>query len=240
MPPKAPPTHFLCIPLQAPQLARTLASFKADITSPNSFAIPEAAVRPFGTLHLTLGVLNLRDEGKLKEAVDLLKGLRGKSVLKRVKGELRSANPRAREMGLPTPGEDERVQITLKGLHPMQKPSDTSVLYTPPLDATGLLRSFFTALRQPFLDASLMTDDRPLLLHATVVNTIYVKGRGRKRQTIDARAVLDRYEDYVWLEGMEVDRLRICSMGAKDRGDGEVEYEVEAEVRLDDDGSAAN
>lgn len=232
MPPKSPPTHFLCIPLQAPQLARSLTSFKTDITSPDSFAIPEAAVRPFGTLHLTLGVLNLRDESSLHRAVDLLKGLRLKSILDRVTLELASGNDKAKQMGLPTPNMDEKLSVTLQGLHAMQKPSATSVLYTPPIDSTGLLRSFCEAVRGEFLRAELMTDEgRPLLLHATVVNTIYVKGRGKKRQTIDARGVLDRYEDYVWLEGLGVDGVRMCRMGAKNvGGEGEQEYEVEAEV----------
>ena len=78
-------------------------------------------------------------------------------------------------------------------------------------------------------------EGRPLLLHATIVNTIYVKGRnkGRKGQKLelDARDLISKYEDYVWLEGMEVDKITLCKMGAKDVGEeGDQAYEVEAEV----------
>ena len=65
-------------------------------------------------------------------------------------------------------------------------------------------------LRAAFQEAGLMAseggkeerDARPLLLHATVLNTIYVKGgrgggrgkggRRRERLTVDARPILDR------------------------------------------------
>ena len=80
---------------------------------------------------------------------------------------------------------------------------------------------------------------RPLLLHATVVNTIYVKGRDqqqavgnrggkkgghghhghhghrrgggnkRERLTIDAREILERYEEYTWMEGVKVEKVAI-------------------------------
>lgn len=109
----------------------------------------------------------------------------------------------------------------------------------------------------------MVDEQRPLLLHATVVNTIYVKknknnvnnnnnssnsnnnpnnngdrrgGRqGRRRQerlTLDARDILGRYDDYVWVEGMPVDRVAICRMGAKkiEGSEGDEAYEVEAEV----------
>jgi len=98
------------------------------------------------------------------------------------------------------------------------------------------------------MDAGLLIpDDRPLKLHATVVNTIYVKGRrsrggkgGKKSSAplrIDATALLERYRDYVWAEDIVLDRIAICEMGAKkildDRGDvvGE-EYREVASVPL--------
>ncbi|KAL2117120.1 hypothetical protein VTJ04DRAFT_9288 [Mycothermus thermophilus] len=156
----------------------------------------------------------------------------------------------------------QKPRITLRGLHSIQSPSAASVLYAPPLDPTGALQTFCESLRRPFLDAGLMLDeDRPLLLHATLVNTIYVRnsnsknnnrggnrgrgrgggrgggggGRGGDRLTLDARGILDRYEDHVWIEDLEVDKVAICKMGAKkvvvqEKGKDGAVVEVEDEV----------
>ncbi|KAH7311654.1 kinase A anchor protein [Stachybotrys elegans] len=227
MPPKPMPTHFLCIPLAGPQLARSLADFRADVTSATGFGIPVEAVRPLGTLHLTLGVMVLRDDA-LARAIDTVRGLR-------LADALAAANPAG--------GAERRPSVTLRGLHPMQAASRTSVLYAPPVDADGVLFRFCQQLRKPFLDGGLMADEgRPLLLHATIVNTIYVKGRGgggggrggkRERLTLDARDMLSRYDDYVWMEDMPLDKVTLCRMGAKKvEGDkeGDEAYEVVAEV----------
>ena len=252
MPPRPPPTHFLCIPLAGAQLSRSLASFRADITSPTSFDVPEQAVRPPGTLHLTLGVMTLKDE-TLTQAVDLLRSLRLKDLLEQARtAASTAASPAARAMGRATPAASggSPLAVTLQGLQAMQKPEETSVLYAPPTDPTGLVRRFCEQLRRTFQEAGLMAEDqRPLLLHATMVNTVYVRGRGangrngngngngrnggrRQRMTIDARDIIGRYDDYVWVEEMPVHKVAICRMGAKkiEGSEGDEAYEVEAKV----------
>lgn len=247
--PKRPPlTHFLCIPLvtptSRPELSASLASFKRETASANErcFRIPDGAVRPLGTLHLTLGVMSLRDE-KLEEAVGLLRGLRMGEILREVRREeAERARVAARLVGGPEEEvvAEEGMSVSLRGLHSMQKASQATVLYAPPVDARGHLRPFCEKLRAEFLEAGLMVDDnRPLLLHATIVNTVYVRGRGRgkgRKLTLDAGSLLDRYEDYVWLEKFAVDRVAICKMGAKEvpgeDGEGDAAYEVEAEVEI--------
>ncbi|KAL2179855.1 uncharacterized protein P884DRAFT_267524 [Thermothelomyces heterothallicus CBS 202.75] len=152
-------------------------------------------------------------------------------------------------------GEGERPRITLRGLASMQPAKKAAVLYAPPVDQFGLLQAFCEKVRDVFKEAELMVDEgRPLLLHATVVNTTYVKGnrgegggsrgnggRGRRggkkweRLVFDARGIIDRYEDQVWLENMPLDKVAICRMGAtKIMVDGEEDeaYEVEAEVNF--------
>ncbi|KAL4752853.1 hypothetical protein BDW72DRAFT_170279 [Aspergillus terricola var. indicus] len=88
--PKRPPlTHFLCLPLinsvSLPQLESALSSFRASIP-PTSLSIPDKgqqveqrqahrplipddAIRPVGTLHLTLGVMSLPNPQRLDEAL---------------------------------------------------------------------------------------------------------------------------------------------------------------------------
>jgi activating signal cointegrator complex subunit 1 len=262
MPPRSPPTHFLCIPLitatSRPQIAASLSSFKADVTSPDSFGVPEQAIRPVGTLHLTLGVMSFPKNEGLEKATALLKTIMPRKILAGVvasasqqsgpdaSGQAAAAAAAVAEGPLPP-----LLLVTLKGLRSMQPgASKASVLYAPPVDADGVLGRFCETLRSTFQEAGLMAEeDRPLLLHATILNTIYVKGgrnnndnnnspggRGRgkgkryERLTIDARQILERYEDYMWMENVPVETIAICKMGAKKLDDGDEAYEVEAEI----------
>ncbi len=98
-PQKKPPlTHFLCLPLltptSTPQLQASLAHLKsviealqpategANVTAgaqtrpPRSRPlVPPAAFRPLGTLHLTLGVMSLKEPARLRGALQLLEDL---------------------------------------------------------------------------------------------------------------------------------------------------------------------
>ncbi|TQV95476.1 Activating signal cointegrator 1 complex subunit 1 [Cordyceps javanica] len=205
------PTHFLCIPLLRRQLARNVVAFRADVTNINAappLPLPSSAVRPPGTMHITLGVMSLPQPAQLARAVALLRGLCPRTVLAETRAALRrrrgagrglACSPRVASQKNEKNEEEEEdddgsVWLTLKGLHAMQDPSSTGVLYAPPLDANGdngpghgrgqqdagLLFAFCQAVRQRFMDAGLMEPDRrPFLLHATVVNTTHVKSHER-------------------------------------------------------------
>lgn len=246
-PSKPAPTHFLCLPLAGAQLARSWAAFRADVTSPAGSGMPGDVVRPLGTLHLTLGVMSLKPDG-VDGAVRLLESLRPRAML----AELRAAASRPTSATSSGKGKEPALgpltdgggglSLTLRGLRAMHSPSKTSVLYAAPHDPDGLVRRFCEQLRQPFRDAGFMDDDkRPLLLHVTLVNTIYAKGgRGRggrrERVTLDARELLERYGEVVWAEGLPVTRLAICRMGAKKvegSNGGDAAYEVEKAVTLE-------
>ncbi|KAL2256608.1 hypothetical protein VTK26DRAFT_1416 [Humicola hyalothermophila] len=218
-------------------------------------------------------------EEKLARASEVLKGLRLREIWKSVQQEV---GPRARLLSAqktPSPTQAQTQQqgdadgrpplITLRGLACMQAatPATAAVLYAPPVDELGLLQRFCERVRDAFRDARLMADEgRPLLLHATVVNTVYVKGdrgkgrgqggeggggRGRaragdrrgggrggggkrwERLVFDAREVLERYEDQVWMEDVPLESVAICKMGAKKvivDGVEDEAYEVAAEV----------
>ncbi|KAL7892509.1 kinase A anchor protein [Trichoderma sp. SZMC 28014] len=250
MPPKPSPTHFLCIPLAGMQLANSLASFRADVTSAMSFGLPKDAVRPLGTLHLTLGVMSLSKDG-VEKAVDILRGLKLKEILaesRLAKSNKTSATALAMSGGSindsQLPQSNSSLSLTLRGLHSMQPAAKATVLYAPPTDPAGILYDFCKLLQKPFQDNGLMIDEnRPLLLHATIINTIYVKnsggsggarGKRREKLTIDARDVLSRYDDYVWAEDVPVTRVALCRMGAKQiEGTDDAAYEVEADVEFE-------
>ena len=237
MPPKPAPTHFLCIPLAGAQLVRNLAAFRADVSNINSFAIPEDALRPPGTIHLTLGVMSLPQQAQLDKAVELLKGLQLRDILADVRASLAKQQS---QLGGVTVADAARPSIALRGLRAMQSPTKTSVLYAPPVDVdgSGTLYKFCDAVRRVFMEAGLMVDDgRPLLLHATVVNTIYAKGsNGRSRRKeklmLDASGIMARYEDFTWVDLLEVGRFAVCKMGAKKLEDGDAVYEEVASVEI--------
>ncbi|KAJ1338540.1 activating signal cointegrator complex subunit 1 [Microdochium nivale] len=245
MPPRPAPTHFLCLPLvtvlSRPQLAKSLGAFAADVASPDSFAVPEQALRPLGTIHLTLGVMSLAPGGSsgLDGAIALLRSLVPSPAVSALLRPSQLQNPNQAPAPAPT---TPSLAITLKGLHSIQPPAKATVLYAPPADDGGALLQLCQHLRSAFQEAGYMDkEDRPLLLHATVVNTIYVKG-GRSKSggpgkksdklAIDARGILDRYDDYVWMQDVPLETVAICKMGAKEQPDGDVAYEAVAQVEL--------
>lgn len=245
---KAPPlTHFLCIPLVTentrPQLSQGIASFRDDVTRPKAlggFELPFDAVRPVGTLHLTLGMMSFpKDEG-LDKAVELLKSLKLREVTSTIKPPVMPGSS-----GDETNKHQPQPSITLKGLHTFQKADKATVLFAPPSDQNGVLHGFSEKIKALFKEASLLApDDRPLLLHATIVNTIYVKGnrtshgkkRGDRTFVADAQAIMDRYEDQVWLENAPLEKIAICRMSAKPVEENgtvvDAAYEVEAEAEF--------
>lgn len=212
-----------------------MTAFRADVTNINAAEpLPPDAVRPPGTMHITLGVMSLPQPAQLERATALLRGLRPRDILVETRAALRR-----RSWGLagPAASQERNVWLTLKGLYAMQSPVSTGVLYAQPLDAAGqgagLLYAFCQAVRQRFIDAGLMeAERRPFLLHATVVNTTHVKqARPRERLLLDAQALLDEYAEHVWLDRHEVRTLAICKMGAKPKGmRGDAAYEVVEEV----------
>jgi activating signal cointegrator complex subunit 1 len=279
MPSKPFPTHFLCIPLvntsSRVQLLQSLANFAADLAAQDGLGIPQDAIRPVGTLHLTLGVCSFPKNEGLDSATDLLRSLRLRGILESARQQVAARTlpgdiiPSAQEAygkvysqgaGESKPsrqdaeGKEEAPQpllVTLRGLASMQTPAKTSVLYAHPVDDRGVLQAFCEKLRGVFLDAGLMQDEnRPLLLHATVLNTIYVKnppgvsegGGGKKKRgrrgeklAFDARDIVDRYEDTIWMRDFSVDRISLCRMGAKKvevDGVQDEAYEAVAEVEF--------
>ncbi|KAL3422422.1 hypothetical protein PVAG01_06578 [Phlyctema vagabunda] len=240
MPPRLPKpqlTHFLCVPLITPscrtQMQASLAAFRAEVTtdpaSGASSLIPERAIRPLGTLHLTLGVMSLATDDRVNEALALLKSINLTDLISTTTG---SDGSQVSRLG--------SLTVTLRGLESMHPPAKTSILYCSPVDHDSRLRDFCLNLRAIFAEF-LVPDTRPLLLHATIVNTIYVPGtrgkgsghgKSRAKLTIDARDLLEKYQDFEWMKDVRVEKVAICRMGAKKMDDGNEEYVVESEIEM--------
>ncbi|KAK7525251.1 AKAP7 2'5' RNA ligase-like domain-containing protein [Phyllosticta citriasiana] len=242
---KPPLTHFSCIPLVTattrPQLEASIARFRREVLGKEGGTpFSPSAVRPVGTLHLTLGVMSLRDDESIARALALLHSLNLSSLLRQSQSQSQSESPNQPQLSSHSdphhpPSDQPPLSLSLQGLHPMQSPSRTSILYAAPHDPTNRLYAFATAVRDAFASAELLVpDDRALRLHATLVNTIYAKdarrrggdggrggrGRDRDRGKFDARPLIERFDGFVWAEGVRVEGVAVCEMGAKDLGEG--------------------
>lgn len=284
---KRPPlTHFLCLPLvnltSIPQLEASIAAFKkenppvpvADLlqshgqpsTDASRPSIPDGAIRPLGTLHLTLGVMSLPSQRRLDEATSFLRSL----DLAKLMQEAGQVALRKKKQNAPQPANEvakssKELSISLESLHALPRAKSATVLHASPVDSTGRLYPFCLMLREKFLEAGFLIGEskestntkkeparssdaaeqqkkpepstkldsptaalarqpklRPLLLHATIVNTIYVrqprpvhgsksasKGKNTvKRFEFDARTLLDRYQDYYTDRARKVPRVQ--------------------------------
>jgi len=280
---KRPPlTHFLCIPLltptSTPQLRETLSRFQESLSAPVKQitpppgsgsttassrlpVIPEKAFRPLGVLHLTLGVMSLRNGEQLEAAKGFLASLdlteilatsvqapntvesstssvdHNKSLVSEgeAPGFLETLKRAVTPPSLTRPSMAQQpLTISLQGLQGFPKDRKATVLHCPPHDPTSRLYPFCVKLRQEFVNAGFMQPEtRKLVLHATIVNTVYAKKKreGEKRRmgsiSFDATELLrvfnedggvadgDAVGEYIWADEILVDHVAICEMSAK-------------------------
>jgi len=201
------PTHFLSIALVTAhsrgQLESNIAGFKRRLKASHS-RLPGAAVRPVGSFHLTLNVIHLPTPRHVQRTTDVLRKLDF--------GEALVSGPRPN-------GPSDPLFVDLKSLSAMRNPRNTSVLYLTPEDPSGRLKSLAQCAFYSLSTAGLCRPTRPLRLHATVYNTRYIAprhpGRDGRSPQVDARALVKEYKDYVWAEGVTLERLGICEMRAE-------------------------
>jgi activating signal cointegrator complex subunit 1 len=257
MPPRPTPprlTHFLCLPLvtstSRPQLQSSLATFRDAVTKSSTRELPDGipgkAIRPLGTLHLTLGVMSLLTPERVDHALKVLNGINMSDILSVPEAGNTIDSSKSSGMSVVNSSVEkshavkESLRITLRGLESMHDSRKTSILYSSPVDLDQRLYNFSQKLRDIFTAADLLVvDSRPLLLHATIVNTVYVPGvrgkgsghgKSRAKLTLDATELLEDYEDFLWMEGVALEKVAICRMGAKENVEGEEEYVIEGEI----------
>ena len=175
------------------QPEQTTADQPDQFNQPATHIHPKA-IRPVGVLHCTLGVMSLLDKSKLEKAIALLQTLNVQQLLLDAAAAAaatstpNSAPTQSTQNSTesnnktpappPPPPPPTPLTINLKGLASMHDPQNTSILYIPPYDPTQRLYPFCLALQKIFTkEGILLPDDRGLKLHATIVNTVYAKGR---------------------------------------------------------------
>lgn len=199
---KPPLTHFLCLPLvnsiSLPQLESSLATFKAAIpVSPASSLstlreggqnnaqaevivneqkplIPDGALRPAGTLHLTLGVMSLPTKERLDEALGFFQSLDLAGMLHEAGDKAQQSRSRHNALeqvvsSTDKPGNDtaaatsavsrpppQPFNISLESLHALPRARSATVLHAAPVDPTSRLYPFCEMLRDKFLEAGFL------------------------------------------------------------------------------------
>lgn len=193
-------THFLCLPLvnetSLPQLEASITAFTAahppvpvanlssgqQLTSgqdASHAAIPQGAVRPVGTIHLTLGVMSLPTKERLDEAIAFFQTLDLASLMReaeRVAFELRQKRASklpSSEVGPNMIGASfvssgsssglrqtaQSLSVSLESLHALPRAKTATVLHASPSDPTGRLYPFCLMLRDKFLEAGFMLSE---------------------------------------------------------------------------------
>jgi activating signal cointegrator complex subunit 1 len=244
----------LVTPTSRPQLRNALATFRDKVTGistpelPNG--IPEKAIRPLDTLHLTLGVMSLLSQERIDSSLKLLRELNlGDLLSSPGLASPKDSNQASNSASQSTlkdkvierdSKETEPLRVSLKGLESMHTPSKTSILYSSPI-ADDRLYPFCQKLKDMFTEAEFLVEEsRPLKLHATIINTVYVPGvrgkgghgKNKAKLTFDAREVLEDFEDFEWMSNVRVEKLVICKMGARKNDNGEDEYIIEGEAEM--------
>ncbi|KAI5799919.1 AKAP7 2'5' RNA ligase-like domain-containing protein [Geopyxis carbonaria] len=231
--PKQRLTHFLSLPLHhAPGLPAALAALRTTLLTAG-LTPPAGSLRPAACLHLTLGVMSLATAAQLTAAVALLRSLDFAQLLAASDPAATDSatdpatDPAATPAAPATPADVPPLQVSLRGLATMGVPwasrpapaaAAASVLYMPPHDATARLQGFAERVRAAFVTHGLVADDgRPLRLHATVLNTVYARGK-MKGVKMDFREVVEREQDRVWVEGIGIGEVVVCGMGAREVG----------------------
>ncbi|EFQ35009.1 hypothetical protein CGRA01v4_12243 [Colletotrichum graminicola] len=194
-------THFLCIPLvttiSRPQLSASLRDLSTNIAD---LGIPSSVVRPLSTMHLTLGNMRLPEAKDIKKATEVLQSI--KPLLPN------------------TP-----VKISLHGLHafPTADQSHADILFAPPICLHYDFNRLCHKIRHIFEEADVVDKNGfGLSLHATLINA-------RKKTlsgSIDAKGLIEKYQDYVWMEDVPVEKIGICRMGAEKIGPDDEEYVI--------------
>ncbi|KAJ5619665.1 hypothetical protein N7510_003649 [Penicillium lagena] len=197
--PQRPPlTHFLCLPLvnttSLPQLETSLAAFKAAHppvpvsalpgaqgggTDGNGSisVIPDGALRPIGTLHLTLGVMSLPSKERFDEAVAFFQKLDLASLMRGAERAARGQKKKSHEEQLlasttadtemDSPNSEPEassplspLNVSLESLHALPRAKAATVLHASPVDPTRRLYPFCVMLRDKFIEAGFLVAEQ--------------------------------------------------------------------------------
>lgn len=178
-------THFLSLPLAHPTLVNKLDNFRNTITK--EFGIHESIFNKTKSLHLTLRMLELRGEERIKKAAEVIQ-----NVSSKVMDAL----------------ENRPLLIRLNGLDLMSGTKDEALILYAPAEVIGgesRLLSAIKVITDALIDADLIPRNdtgRSLKLHVTLMKASF-KRRANIYDAVvpfDARGIFELYGREEWGE----------------------------------------
>lgn len=157
------------------------------------------------------------EEGGENSARQELKAEKSAETAPSTRRRTRVDNVQSDKLSPPPPlSASSLYKTSLSGLQTSRSRTSTSVLYASPSPLVSPLHTLCQSLRELFLQANLLIpDSRPLLLHATVFNTLHCAKKPEKGKTIDAKALMEKWEKVEWVRNLKIERVAIWEMGAK-------------------------
>lgn len=245
-----------------PQWQASLKKLQDDVNGVYSSTLCPEMIRPPGTIHVTIGVMSLptaeleqaarallhgddvarclRESMKLNVTETARKSLSDEKITSEQNDPKHETSSTVQKVGSPSTSTSPTLlspsTTSFSGLQAMGIPTSTSILFAPPADPESRIRQLCVSVQGIFQAANLMVrENRPLKLHATVLNTIYApKSRrqpqeaGTKSETgvskkklwgkhfkFDATEILDRYAEFEWAIDVRLEKLSLCRMGAQ-------------------------
>ena len=205
-------THFLAIPLVTPTSRTQVSdSFTCLWNDLAAIGVPTSAIRPLGLLHLTLDVpLSLNTSERMAKAKKILHQISIKTSEDDINNSM--ASPSVSISGLfCMPGKEaEAFSLSTKVYDPTHRVRKWRLRLAHAYQAAYLCPE----LRQPKpRDASVRLVHIP---HSTeIIPSIWEpeKLRNRPLPPFDARGLLERYKDHLWVENAPLERVSICKIG---------------------------
>lgn len=167
-------THFLCLPISPGNdaVVSSVRSFQSAAVKHGARGLDESILQDPRQLHLTVLMLRLLDDTSVHRAAELLSKI-------------------------PPPSSDLR-KVHLRGLQYLNDdPSEVDVLYIKVAPGHEALAKYLNAVVDAFVGAGLAPpQERPVLLHVTVINTRYRDQQQKdRRESFDAREILKEFSE---------------------------------------------
>ncbi|KAB8346244.1 hypothetical protein FH972_023289 [Carpinus fangiana] len=162
--------------------------------------------------------MSLTSADRVEAAVQLLRSL---DVMRLLREASRAISTRTQGQLESCTAAHFSLSVGVRGLEAKPPATNTTVLWVPMTDPR--LEAFCLHLRQAFQDAGfILPENRPLKLHATIINTIYARNNTERRAggraqipRFDARSLIHDMSEHVWADNVALDRVAICRMGAQ-------------------------
>ena len=229
-------THFLAIPLVTPTSRTQVSdSFKCLWDDLAAIGVPTNAIRPLDLLHQNLSIpLSLKTSERMDKAIKILqqvpiKGIQPTSHKSSTSRDLYRPVPCAS----PTSEDDinnsmASPSVSISGLFCIPgKEAEALSLSTKVYDPTHRVRKWRLRLAHAYQAAGLSPGLRPpkpcdasVRLVKIPSSTEVIPGiwepeklRSRPLPPFDARGLVERYKDHLWVENAPLERVSICKIG---------------------------